>query len=294
MSRAPRMNETQKAVLAFVLLLAMLAVAFPPYEEQVYSPVNGTIFRSTDRGYAFIAAPPEPIANIVGPVRVRIAYERFGGTLAVIGLFGAFSYIITLLAGGSRRTQPQAAVPRSSPSPLTAGVIADSHLHRLADVEEPAACPEVATAVSEQPLEHAAAPEEQRKRPILVWIISGWMIGGTGIMFLLQYLVLTHQIPGLPPSVYIPNPVDLFIQIGTGVVNLAYGVSLFRLSKRAYPLIAFLLVVNIGYTGFDYITNPEFRATVGQTGAIGMLLGWGLLWAIAAYTARLRDRGVLR
>lgn len=136
---------------------------------------------------------------------------------------------------------------------------------------------------------------ESRKRPVMVWVISFFVIISVLFGLLLMYLVYSGAFP-LPPEQegYLTRmtALDYAFSGALAAVQLYAAIAFLRLRKIAYYLFSATLVINILFSLWQ-INQEGFFPGVGQSGIIGMFFGWGISLAICIYAWRLMKRGVL-
>lgn len=134
------------------------------------------------------------------------------------------------------------------------------------------------------------------KRPKWVWAISFFYFISAIYTLLSLYLIHTGAIP-IPEATkaYLDSltTIDHIITIVIWVVILVGAISLFFLRKMAYPLFLISFVVNILMSLWHMLSKNMLSALV-SGGAIGMIIGWGMLLAVCLYAKKLAKLGVLR
>ena len=134
------------------------------------------------------------------------------------------------------------------------------------------------------------------KRPKLVWAVFLFYILSAGYNILLLTLVYSGLIPVTPdPATYFRNlsTFDLVITVLSGTLQVAGAIAIFLLRKIAVYLFsaAFVLVI-LETLVHTYTTN--FMDALGGPGAVGVLIVYGILFAVCIYAWRLSARGVLK
>ncbi len=82
------------------------------------------------------------------------------------------------------------------------------------------------------------------------------------------------------------------LTLGIAGLNIVGAVSLFMLRRIAFRLFTIALVANLLVT-IAHAINRGFVAALGGAGAIGLVIGYGVLIAVCIYAGRLKARGVL-
>jgi len=136
-------------------------------------------------------------------------------------------------------------------------------------------------------------------RPVLVWVITIFMGFGmvTGIVSNLLALNGT-PIGGDAVAAY-------FKSVGVGPFDHAWGLvvtaisafafaDLFRLKRRALPILAALFAAGVAYVGVKLALTPAYRTLFDNLGTLWSVVGgWALNLGIIGYVWRLRAKGVL-
>lgn len=86
---------------------------------------------------------------------------------------------------------------------------------------------------------------------------------------------------------------DYAFSIIIGLANLTGAVSLFFFRRVAYSLFLGSLIANIFMSVWHALTKDLLTAFV-SGGAIGIIIGWGMLLAVCIYAKNLSKTGVLR
>jgi peptidoglycan/LPS O-acetylase OafA/YrhL len=89
------------------------------------------------------------------------------------------------------------------------------------------------------------------------------------------------------------GPLDHLWTLAVTVVSIVAYVDLFRLKRRALPLIVAIFLVGLATVGANLALRPDYRAMFHQ-GYWPLFVGWGINLAIIAYVWRLRGKGVLK
>ena len=138
---------------------------------------------------------------------------------------------------------------------------------------------------------------ERQGRPVLVWVITIVMaIGFVGTVVTTIATLLGSPIGGAQAAEQMKalGPFDhIWTLVVTAVSVVAY-VDLFRLRRRALPLLLVLLALGIATVAVNLGLRPAYRAMFDQSGYWPLLVGWGINLAIVGYVWRLRSKGVLR
>lgn len=134
------------------------------------------------------------------------------------------------------------------------------------------------------------------KRPKWVWAISIFYFLSAAYTLLSFYLIHSGAVP-VPEATqkYLTSltALDYVFSVLIGLAILAGAVSLFFLRRIAYPLFLGSLITNILVSVWHALTK-NLLAAFASGGAIGMVIGWGILLAVCLYTRRLSKSGVLR
>jgi len=138
------------------------------------------------------------------------------------------------------------------------------------------------------------------KRPFGVWIIS----------ILLAFLFLFSAMMALTLFFIVFFPQNVHWSLGTTMVDyylicfdwglwvlfafmgLTGVVFLFRLRKQAYNFIVLSLGIGIVMT-ISNISKYGLAAVGDVFGLIGIVIGWGILFAICVYVKKLKKKGIL-
>ena len=139
-------------------------------------------------------------------------------------------------------------------------------------------------------------PEEQAKRPKLVWAITGiyvLSVGGTLLSFFLIPTGLISFDPAMQTYFDSLSTFDYVQSLLAGAINLAGAISLFRLCKSAVWLFAVALGLNGFLTLSHSLTTNWIEAMAESGGLVGAFLGWLFALGIALYAWRLKQKGVL-
>ena len=141
---------------------------------------------------------------------------------------------------------------------------------------------------------------EKRSRPVLVWIITLFMAFGviSGIATSLLALLGT-PLGGAAAADYMKSmgigPADHVYTIVVMAACAVGYIDLFRLKRRALPILLALLAVGIAYAIFKAAINPAYRAMFDNGPALwSMAAGWAINLAIIGYVWWLRRKGVLQ
>lgn len=140
-----------------------------------------------------------------------------------------------------------------------------------------------------------AVNQPNRKRPKLVWAVFLFYILSVGFTILSFALVLSGAV-SVPPEqrAYLQSlsTFDWVVTVLTGALNVAGAIAIFLLRKVAFYLFSAAFVLVILQTLVHTVTT-SFIAALGGSGAVGGLIGYGILFAVCIYAWRLRARGVL-
>jgi hypothetical protein len=138
---------------------------------------------------------------------------------------------------------------------------------------------------------------ERQGRPVLVWVITIFMaVGLVGTVVTTGAALLGSPIggPDAAEAMKVLGPLDhLWTLIITAVSAFTY-VELFRLKRRALPLLLALFVLGIATVAANLGLRPAYRAMFEETGYWPLLVGWVINLAIIGYVWRLRVKGVLK
>jgi len=135
-----------------------------------------------------------------------------------------------------------------------------------------------------------------RRRPVLVWVIVVFMAFGIVSGLVSTVAVLLGQPLGgeaARPFVQHLTAFDhLMTLVSLGLSTLG-TIDLFRLKRRALPLLALVLALGIATFGFNLLLRPAYRAPFESFGYWGLFLGWGINVLILLYVWRLHAKGTL-
>lgn len=137
--------------------------------------------------------------------------------------------------------------------------------------------------------------QPMRKRSKLVWAVFLFYVLSVGYMALSFFLIFSGAIPVTPEqAAYFGNlsAFDWVVTVLTGLLNVAGAIAIFQLRKIAFHLFATAFVLVILQTLVHTITT-NFVAALGGPGAVGTLIGYGILLAVCIYAWKLKARGVL-
>jgi hypothetical protein len=138
-------------------------------------------------------------------------------------------------------------------------------------------------------------PKPRSKRPKLVWVVFLFYLLSTGYTALSYFLIFSGVIPVTPEqATYLGNlsAFDWVITLLTGLLNAGGAIAIFRLRKIAFHLFSAAFAIVILQTLVHTITT-NFVAALGGSGAVGALIGYGILLAVCVYAWKLKERGVL-
>jgi hypothetical protein len=135
------------------------------------------------------------------------------------------------------------------------------------------------------------------RRPVLVWIITIYMLFGVVAGVVGSYLLFTGKLPMADPAqrAYLESfgAADFALSVITGGVYAAAAVYLFRLRKKALNLFIAHMILSLSTTAY-HMLDPNYRAFMAGTGTVGAAVGWAVTLAVIFYVYRLRRRGILR
>jgi len=133
------------------------------------------------------------------------------------------------------------------------------------------------------------------KRPKLVWAVFLFYVLSVGYTALSFFLIFSGVFPVTPEqATYFGNlsVFDWAITALTGSLNVAGAIAIFLLRKIAFYLFSAAFVLVILQTLVHTITT-NFVTALGGPGAVGALIGYGILLAVCVYAWNLKGRGVL-
>jgi hypothetical protein len=138
---------------------------------------------------------------------------------------------------------------------------------------------------------------EQRRRPVLVWIICIFVaIGILGGVASTIALLAGRPFGGAEVAQQLSylSPLD---HVGTLILSalsaFAY-IELFRLKRRALPWAAWTFGLNVVVVLANLAFRPAYRAILDGGGLISIGVSWAVTLAIVGYIWRLRVNGVLQ
>jgi hypothetical protein len=136
----------------------------------------------------------------------------------------------------------------------------------------------------------------QHKRPKWAWAISIFYFLSAAYTLLSFYLINSGAVaaPEATKS-YLDSltATDYAFTILIGLANFIGAISLFLLRKMAYPLFLASFAASVPMSVWHIVSKNMLSAFV-SGGAIGMLIGWGILLAVCLYLKKLTKLGVLR
>ncbi len=134
-----------------------------------------------------------------------------------------------------------------------------------------------------------------RKRPKLVWVAFLYYLFSAGYTLLSFLLIYSGAITVTPDqAAYFRSlsVIDHGFAVLIGSLNLLGAVTLFMLRWVAFYLFTAALALSLALTVIHSLTKG-FMAALGEGGAVGLLLGYGITVVICVYAWKLRTRGVL-
>jgi hypothetical protein len=137
--------------------------------------------------------------------------------------------------------------------------------------------------------------QPRNKRPKLVWTVFLFYVLSSVYTALSFLLVFSGTIPVTPEQAAYFRSLSTFdwaITALTGLLNVVGAIAIFRLRKIAFHIFAAAFVLVILQT-FVHIVTTNFAAALGGSGALGALIGYGILLAVCVYAWKLKARGVL-
>ena len=141
---------------------------------------------------------------------------------------------------------------------------------------------------------------EERKRPVLVWIITIFMAFGVTGGIISSVLALSgNPIGGQVAADYMRSlgigPLDHVYTIIVMAVSAAGYVYLFRLRTPAVPILAVIFAVGLVHAAVKVATVPAYRAMFTNVPSLWTILaGWTINLLILGYIWWLYRKGVLR
>lgn len=133
------------------------------------------------------------------------------------------------------------------------------------------------------------------KRPKLVWTVFLFFLFSVGYTALSFYLVYSGSVRVMPDQAAFFSSLSVFDHTMTVVIaalNIAGAISLFLLRKIAFHFFAASLIIGILATVVHAMTK-NFLVALGGSGAVGMIIGYGISIAVCVYAWKLKARGVL-
>jgi len=137
--------------------------------------------------------------------------------------------------------------------------------------------------------------QSRSKRPKLVWAVFLFYVLSVGYTALSFFLIFSGSVPVTPEqAAYFRNlsVFDWAITALTGLLDVAGAIAILRLRKIAFYLFSSAFVLLILQTLVHTITT-NFLTALGGSGAVGALIGYGILLAVCVYAWKLKGRGVL-
>ena len=138
---------------------------------------------------------------------------------------------------------------------------------------------------------------EQRRRPVLVWVITIFeVIGIIGGVYTAIAALSGNPVGGPQAEQYTRflTTYDHLATLLISAISAAATVELFRLKRRALPLLIASFAAGLLIAGYNFAFRPDYRAMFDAVGYWSLLVGWGLNIAIIAYVWWLRSNEVLR
>lgn len=137
--------------------------------------------------------------------------------------------------------------------------------------------------------------QSPRRRPVGVWLVSGFYVLSAGWTLLSFALIFSGAIKiNAAQEAYFASltGVDWLFTLAIGVIGFSAAVSLFLLRRVAVVLFSVALVLNLAFTVFQTMRTNWIEA-IGGAGLVGALFGWLILFAVIAYAHGLTKKGVL-
>ena len=135
----------------------------------------------------------------------------------------------------------------------------------------------------------------ERKRPVLVWVISIFYVVSAAFTALSFYLVYSGSIPLQPQQAQYFDALTTFDWFSTlliGVINFSAALLLFLMRKQAAYLFPSGFALGLAVTIWHTLTKG-WLAALGDAGLVGAMIGWGISIAVCVYCWRLLQRGAL-
>lgn len=133
------------------------------------------------------------------------------------------------------------------------------------------------------------------KRPVWVWIISGFYVFSTFWVLAGYALIYSGSVSvSAPQKTYLDSlsPIDHGLTAVRVLVNLTGAASLFLLRRQAFYFFVGAFALNLLMSAWHALTKG-WVAALGGSGLVGVLISLGVITAICAYSWRLTKAGVL-
>jgi hypothetical protein len=138
---------------------------------------------------------------------------------------------------------------------------------------------------------------EMRRRPIVVWVITIFeVIGIIGGVYTAIAALSGKPVggPEAEPYTKFLTTYDHLATLLVSAISAWATVELFRLRRRALPLLIASFVVGLVIAAYNLAFRPDYRAMFDAVGYWGLVVGWSLNIAIIGYVWWLRSKEVLQ
>ena len=138
---------------------------------------------------------------------------------------------------------------------------------------------------------------EERKRPLLVWVIVIFQaLGIVGGAYTTLAALSGNPVGGPEAADYTKHltAVDHGLTLAILAISTFAMVELFRLKRRSLPVLIAAFVLGVAIVAFSLAFRPEYRAMFEVAGYWSLMVGWAFNVAIIGYVWRLHSKEVLR
>jgi hypothetical protein len=140
------------------------------------------------------------------------------------------------------------------------------------------------------------AGDKDSRRPVMVWLISAWLVVGALLSAFNLYLLLfaaTSELGARVAAIVKPTSLELVLMGLMVLANLATGILVFMKSRTALTIFIIAIFVNGIASAYQLFWKSGSDTPLG-TNTLPFAFGWFIVAGILAYLIRARQTGLLK